>query len=124
MNSRTLVGVLAIGIFSSAAVGEARVTRIEILKVEPAPVKVTVAFGPDVSPITMPNPLLSTCPAPETVSVPPGLTVQCSVAAPVQRMSKKNIQATIPSVIAAAEAISRRLGYLPSLAAGGAHLAE
>jgi Alpha/beta hydrolase domain len=37
MNSRTLVGVMAIGILSSAAVGEARVTRIEILKVEPAP---------------------------------------------------------------------------------------
>ncbi len=45
-----------------------------------------------------------------------------SVAAPVQRMTKKNIQTTIPSVIAAAEAISRRLGYLPSLA--GAHMAD
>jgi IclR family KDG regulon transcriptional repressor len=38
-----------------------------------------------------------------------------SVAAPVQRMSKKNVQTTIPTVVAAAEAISRRLGYLPSL---------
>ncbi len=37
MNRRTLLGVMAIGILSSAAVGEARVTRIEILKVEPAP---------------------------------------------------------------------------------------
>jgi hypothetical protein len=32
------------------------------------------------------------------------------------------VQATIPTVIAAAESISRRLGYLPSLS--GAHLAE
>jgi IclR family KDG regulon transcriptional repressor len=39
-----------------------------------------------------------------------------SVAAPVQRMSKKQVQATIPSVVAAAENISRRLGYIPSLA--------
>ena len=38
-----------------------------------------------------------------------------SVAAPVQRMSKKTVQATIPSVVAAAENISRRLGYIPSL---------
>jgi DNA-binding IclR family transcriptional regulator len=38
-----------------------------------------------------------------------------SVAAPVQRMTKKNIQSTVPGVVAAAEAISRRLGYLPSL---------
>jgi IclR family KDG regulon transcriptional repressor len=38
-----------------------------------------------------------------------------SVAAPVQRMSKKQVQATIPSVVAAAENISRRLGYIPSL---------
>lgn len=46
-----------------------------------------------------------------------------SVAAPVQRMSKKNVQATIPTVVAAADAISRRLGYLPSFS--GAHaLAE
>jgi IclR family transcriptional regulator, KDG regulon repressor len=40
-----------------------------------------------------------------------------SVAAPVQRMSKKTVQATIPPVVAAATAISRRLGYLPSLSA-------
>jgi DNA-binding IclR family transcriptional regulator len=40
-----------------------------------------------------------------------------SVAAPVQRMTKKNIQSTVPGVVAAAEAISRRLGYLPSLSA-------
>ena len=46
-----------------------------------------------------------------------------SVASPVQRMTKKTIQTTIPTVVAAAEAISRRLGYLPSLSAG-AHLAE
>ena len=45
-----------------------------------------------------------------------------SVAAPVQRMTKKSVQATIPSVQSSAEAISRRLGYLPSLA--GVHLAE
>jgi len=38
-----------------------------------------------------------------------------SVAAPVQRMSKKTVQTTIPSVVAAAENISRRLGYMPSL---------
>jgi DNA-binding IclR family transcriptional regulator len=38
-----------------------------------------------------------------------------SVAAPVQRMSKKQVQATIPSVVAAAENISRRLGFIPSL---------
>jgi DNA-binding IclR family transcriptional regulator len=46
-----------------------------------------------------------------------------SVASPVQRMTKKTIQTTIPTVVAAADAISRRLGYLPSLSAG-AHLAE
>ena len=45
-----------------------------------------------------------------------------SVAAPVQRMTKKTVQATIPSVQASAESISRRLGYLPSLS--GMHLAE
>ena len=44
-----------------------------------------------------------------------------SVAAPVQRMTKKNVQATIPSVVAAADAISRRLGYLPSL---GTHVVD
>jgi DNA-binding IclR family transcriptional regulator len=37
------------------------------------------------------------------------------VAAPVQRMSKKNLQTTAPTVVAAADSISRRLGYLPSL---------
>jgi IclR family transcriptional regulator, KDG regulon repressor len=50
------------------------------------------------------------------------VTAAISVAAPVQRMTKKNLQATIPSVVAAAEAISRRLGYLPSLA--GTHMAD
>ncbi|HET6263559.1 MAG TPA: IclR family transcriptional regulator [Usitatibacter sp.] len=40
-----------------------------------------------------------------------------SVAAPVQRMTKKNVQTTAPMVVAAADAISRRLGYLPSLSA-------
>ena len=40
-----------------------------------------------------------------------------SVAAPVQRMTKKNLQTTVPTVVAAAEAISRRLGYMPSLSA-------
>lgn len=43
-----------------------------------------------------------------------------SVAAPVQRMTKKAMQASIPSVVAAAEAISRRLGYMPALAASRA----
>ena len=50
------------------------------------------------------------------------VTAAISVAAPVQRMTKKNLQATIPSVVAAAEAISRRLGYLPSLS--GAQMAD
>jgi DNA-binding IclR family transcriptional regulator len=45
-----------------------------------------------------------------------------SVSAPVQRMTKKNLQTTVPTVVAAADAISRRLGYLPSL--GGPHLTE
>lgn len=40
-----------------------------------------------------------------------------SVAAPVQRMTKRNLQTTVPSVVAAADAISRRLGYMPSLSA-------
>ena len=40
-----------------------------------------------------------------------------SVAAPVQRMTKKTVQTTVPTVVAAADAISRRLGYLPSLSA-------
>jgi DNA-binding IclR family transcriptional regulator len=48
------------------------------------------------------------------------VTAAISVAAPVQRMTKKNVQTTIPSVVSAAEAISRRLGYMPSLS----HLAE
>ena len=51
------------------------------------------------------------------------VTAAISVAAPVQRMTKKNIQTTVPSVVSAADAISRRLGYLPSLSVG-AHLAE
>jgi DNA-binding IclR family transcriptional regulator len=51
------------------------------------------------------------------------VTAAISVAAPVQRMSKKNVQVTVPSVLSAAESISRRLGHLPSLS-GGAHLAE
>jgi len=42
------------------------------------------------------------------------------VAAPVQRMSKKNVQTTVPTVVAAADSISRRLGYLPALS----HMAE
>jgi DNA-binding IclR family transcriptional regulator len=40
-----------------------------------------------------------------------------SVAAPVQRMTKKNAQATVSAVVGAGEAISRRLGYLPSYSA-------
>jgi len=40
-----------------------------------------------------------------------------SVAAPVQRMSKRTMQTCVPTVIAAAEAVSRRLGFLPSLGA-------
>jgi len=50
------------------------------------------------------------------------VTTAISVAAPVQRMSKKNVQTTIPAVVASAEAISRRLGYIPSLS--GALMAE
>ena len=45
-----------------------------------------------------------------------------SVSAPVQRMSKKSVLTTAPNVIAAADSISRRLGYIPSLS--GAHLAD
>ncbi len=41
------------------------------------------------------------------------------VSAPVQRMTKKNLQTTVPIVVSAAEAISRRLGYLPSIRAEG-----
>ena len=52
-----------------------------------------------------------------------GLVVAAiSVSAPVQRMTKRNLQTAVPTVVAAAEAISRRLGYIPSLS--GAHLAE
>ena len=51
------------------------------------------------------------------------VTAAISVAAPVQRMTKRNLQTSVPTVIAAGEAISRRLGYLPSLAAA-AHLAD
>ncbi len=39
------------------------------------------------------------------------------MAAPVQRMSKKLMQACVPAVTAAADVISRRLGYLPPLGA-------
>ncbi len=39
-----------------------------------------------------------------------------SVAAPVQRMTKKTVQSTIPSVVASADAVSRRMGYLPAFA--------
>jgi len=50
------------------------------------------------------------------------VTAAISVAAPVQRMSKKTLQTTAPTVMAAADSISRRLGYLPTLS--GAHMAE
>jgi IclR family transcriptional regulator, KDG regulon repressor len=50
------------------------------------------------------------------------VTAAISVAAPVQRMSKKNLQTTVPNVVAAADSISRRLGFLPSLS--GAQMAE
>jgi DNA-binding IclR family transcriptional regulator len=50
------------------------------------------------------------------------VTAAISVAAPVQRMSKKNLQTTVPNVVAAADSISRRMGFLPSLS--GAHTAE
>ena len=36
------------------------------------------------------------------------------VAAPVQRMTKKDMQTCVPSVIATAAAVSARLGYIPS----------
>jgi DNA-binding IclR family transcriptional regulator len=36
------------------------------------------------------------------------------VAAPVQRMNKKLMQTCVPSVIETANAVSARLGYLPS----------
>jgi IclR family KDG regulon transcriptional repressor len=38
------------------------------------------------------------------------------VAAPVQRMTKKDMQTCVPSVIATAAAVSARLGYVPSRA--------
>ena len=41
---------------------------------------------------------------------------------PVQRMTKRNLQTTVPTIIAAADSISKRLGYMPSLS--GAHMAE
>jgi DNA-binding IclR family transcriptional regulator len=50
------------------------------------------------------------------------VTAAISVAAPVQRMSKKTLQTTAPTVMAAADSISRRLGYLPTLS--GAHMGE
>lgn len=50
------------------------------------------------------------------------VTAAISVAAPVQRMTKRNLQTTVPTIIAAADSISKRLGYMPSLA--GAHMAE
>jgi DNA-binding IclR family transcriptional regulator len=42
------------------------------------------------------------------------------VAAPVQRMSKKVMQACVPSVIETANAVSIRLGYVPSRRGNGA----
>src|SRR5258706_4700629 len=50
------------------------------------------------------------------------VTAAISVAAPVQRMTKRNLQTTVPTIIAAADSISKRLGYMPSLS--GAHMAE
>jgi IclR family transcriptional regulator, KDG regulon repressor len=47
-----------------------------------------------------------------------------SVAAPVQRMTKKQVQSTIPTVVSVADAISRRMGYLPKLANANAMMAE
>ena len=41
------------------------------------------------------------------------------VAAPVQRMSKKVMQACVPSVIETANAVSARLGYVPSRRGNG-----
>jgi DNA-binding IclR family transcriptional regulator len=41
------------------------------------------------------------------------------VAAPVQRMSKKVMQACVPSVIDTANAVSARLGFVPSRRANG-----
>jgi DNA-binding IclR family transcriptional regulator len=42
------------------------------------------------------------------------------VAAPLQRMSKKAMQACVPSVIETANAVSSRLGYVPSRRGNGA----
>jgi len=36
------------------------------------------------------------------------------VAAPVQRMTKRDMQTCVPSVMATAAAVSARLGYIPS----------
>jgi len=47
-----------------------------------------------------------------------------SVAGPVQRMTKKLVQTTIPHVVASADAISRRLGYMPSLSIAAHALAD
>lgn len=41
------------------------------------------------------------------------------IAAPVQRMNKKVMQTCVPTVVAAANAVSARLGYLPSRMRGG-----
>jgi DNA-binding IclR family transcriptional regulator len=41
------------------------------------------------------------------------------IAAPVQRMNKKEMQACVPTVIATASAVSARLGYVPSRVRGG-----
>ncbi len=41
------------------------------------------------------------------------------VAAPVQRMNKKVMQTCVPMVVAAASAVSARLGYMPSRLRGG-----
>jgi IclR family transcriptional regulator, KDG regulon repressor len=43
------------------------------------------------------------------------VTAAISIAAPVQRMSKKTLQTSVPAVVSTAEAISRRLGYLPAI---------
>ena len=51
------------------------------------------------------------------------VTAAISVSAPLQRMTRKTVQSTIPIVVSAAEVISRRLGYLPSLS-GALALAE
>jgi DNA-binding IclR family transcriptional regulator len=40
-----------------------------------------------------------------------------SIAGPVQRVSKKALQSYVPDIIHAAQAISQRIGYLPTRAA-------